>query len=234
MKAEAPQSVVDLGCGPGDRTSTLLDRWPTATVLGIDSSAEMVEAAAAHAVPGRLSFAQADVRDWRPGRPVDVLLSNATFQWVPDHLDLLPSLVAALAPAGWLAFQVPANFAGPTHALLAELRQDARWRGKVGAGADRALAVHEPETYLAALAELGLTVDVWETTYLHVLTGKDAVLEWTKGTALRPVLAALDDAEQAEFLDEYAARLRSAYAERGYGTVLPFRRIFVVARLAGG
>jgi trans-aconitate 2-methyltransferase len=231
--AEAPQVVVDLGCGAGDRTATLLERWPTATVTGIDSSAEMVAAAAAHEVPGRLSFEQADLRQWRPEQPVDVLLANATLQWVPDHLALLPRLVTTLAPAGWLAFQVPGNFAEPSHVLLAELRQDPRWWSRLAAGADRAQAVHEPVTYLEALADLGLRVDAWETTYLHVLSGEDAVLEWTKGTALRPVLAVLEGSERAEFLAEYAARLRSAYPQRPYGTVLPFRRIFVVAQRVG-
>jgi len=231
--AEQPREVVDLGCGPGDQTATLLERWPTAAVTGIDSSAEMVAAAAQVAVPARLSFAQGDLREWAPARPVDVLISNATLQWVPDHLDLLPRLVDALSEQGWLAFQVPGNFRSPSHALLAELRQSPRWRDRVGAGADRALAVHEPEVYLGALAQAGLSVDAWETTYLHVLPGPDAVLEWTRGTALRPVLAALDAAEQAEFLGAYAALLREAYPRRAYGTVLPFRRIFVVAQRRG-
>lgn len=230
VRAEEPQHVVDLGCGPGDRTAILLACWPTARVIGVDSSPEMVQAAAAHAVPGRLSFVHADLREWRSEQPVDVLVSNATLQWVPGHLELLPRLVAALAPGGWLAFQVPGNFREPSHTLLTEQRRSPRWRGRVGDDADRAMAVHEPEVYLAALARLGLVADVWETTYLHLLSGRDPVLEWTRGTALRPVLGVLDEAEQGEFLSEYATRLRAAYPEREYGTVLPFRRIFVVAQ----
>jgi len=233
VRAEQPRQVVDLGCGPGDQTATLLERWPEATVTGVDSSPEMVAAAQAAAVPGRLSFVRGDLREWEPAAPVDVLVSNATLQWVPDHLDLLPRLVDALSGQGWLAFQVPGNFRAPSHALLAELRQSPRWRERVGQGADRALAVHEPEVYLEVLAQAGLAVDAWETTYLHVLPGPDAVLEWTRGTALRPVLAALDDGEQAEFLDTYGALLREAYPRRAYGTVLPFRRIFVVAHRSG-
>jgi len=232
VRAEQPRQVVDLGCGPGDQTATLLDRWPQATVTGLDSSAEMVAAAQAAAVPGRLSFTQGDLRAWEPAAPVDVLVCNATLQWVPDHLGLLPRLVDALSGQGWLALQVPGNFRAPSHALLAELRQSPRWREQVGQGADRALAVHEPEVYLEALAQAGLVVDAWETTYLHVLPGPDAVLEWTRGTALRPVLSALAEDEQAEFLDAYGALLREAYPERAHGTVLPFRRIFAVASRA--
>lgn len=232
VHADAPARVVDLGCGPGDRTATLLARWPTARITGVDSSAEMVAAARDHELPGRLSFVQGDVREWTAHEPVDVLVCNATLQWVHEHLEVLPRLVDALAPEGWLAFQVPGNFAAPSHVLLSELRRSARWSARVGAGADRSHAVHEPTTYLDTLAGLGLRVDAWETTYLHLLPGPDAVLEWTRGTALRPVLAALDDDEQAEFVDEYAERLRSAYPARPHGAVLPFRRIFVVAHRA--
>lgn len=230
--------MVDLGCGPGDQTATLLQRWPTATVTGVDSSAQMLAAAARHAVPGRLSFVQADLRSWRPPAPVDVVVSNATLQWVPEHLDLMAHLVALLAPGGWLAFQVPGNSTSPSHTLLAEQRLSPRWRAQVGAGAERASAVHEPATYAQALLTLPgavLEVDAWETTYLHLLRGPDAVLEWTRGTALRPVLQALDDPdEREEFLTEYAGRLRRAYLAQEWGTPFPFRRVFVVAHRTEG
>jgi trans-aconitate 2-methyltransferase len=229
--AESPDTVVDLGCGPGGRTASLLERWPSARVLGVDSSAGMIEAAAPLAVPNRLSFVQGDLREWRPDRTVDVLVSNATLQWVPAHLALLPRLVGMLAAEGWLAFQVPGNFAEPSHRLLVELRESPRWRSRVGGDASRSAAVHQPADYLGVLAGLGLAVDVWETTYLHVLPGTDAVLEWTKGTALRPVLAALGEVELGEFLGEYGALLRSAYPRQAFGTALPFRRIFVVGHL---
>lgn len=234
--AEAPTQVVDLGCGPGDQTATLLQRWPAAAVTGVDSSAEMLAAAAPRAVPGRLSFVHADLRSWRPPAPVDVVVSNATLQWVPDHLALLPSLAGMLAPGGWLALQVPGNFTAPSHTLLAEQRFSPRWREQVGDGADRAAAVHDSATYarvLLGLPDVALRVDAWETTYLHVLQGPDAVLEWTRGTALRPVLQALDDpAEREAFLAEYAGRLRDAYPAQEWGTPFPFRRIFVVAHRA--
>ena len=227
VPAEAPAQVVDLGCGPGTLTGALKNRWPAARVVGVDSSAEMI--AAARAVPG-IELIEADVRTWRPDQPVDVLVSNATLQWVPGHLELLPGLVEWLSPDGWLAFQVPGNFGEPSHVLLHQVADSARWRDRVGAERVVRPSSHDPAEYLAVLAGLGCTVDAWETTYLQVLSGEDAVLDWVSGTALRPVLAVLDGSDRAEFLAEYGALLRQAYPLRPYGTVLPYRRIFVVAR----
>jgi trans-aconitate 2-methyltransferase len=227
--ASNPELVVDLGCGPGNLTATLADRWPTATVIGLDNSESMIEAAKPLERP-RLSFRLGDVAGWRPPRPVDVIVSNAVLQWVPGHLDLLPGLVAQLAPGGWLAFQVPGNFESASHTTIAELRTSPRWRSRVGEGAVRGLAVATPPAYLNTLASTGCAVDVWETTYLHVLAGDDAVLEWVKGTALRPVLSALSADDAAEFLGELGPLLRAAYPRTAYGTVLPFRRIFAVAQ----
>ncbi|MEP6695329.1 MAG: methyltransferase domain-containing protein [Pseudonocardiales bacterium] len=229
VAAADPQFVVDLGCGPGDQTATLLQRWPGATVVGIDNSPEMIHAAQQHAVAGRLHFIEADLSTWQPGRPVDVLVSNATLQWIPGHLDLIPRLAAMLAVGGWLAFQVPSNFSAPSHTELTALRESPRWRDRLGAGAARAAQVHEPADYVSTLVGLELSTDVWETTYLHLLGGADAVLEWTRGTALRPVFAVLDGAEREEFVSEYAERLRVAYPREAFGTLLPFRRIFAVA-----
>jgi trans-aconitate 2-methyltransferase len=231
--AERPGFVVDLGCGPGNATAALADRWPDAEILGVDSSAEMIARAQEHAVPGRLSFAVGDLRDWTPPRPVDVLVSNATLQWVPGHLDLLPGLVDAVAPGGWFAFAVPGNFGEPSHRLLADLRASPRWRDRVGAGAVRTASVHEPADYLRVLAGLDCRTDVWETTYLHVLSGPDPVLEWMRGTGLRPVLGVLAGADRERFLAEYRDALRAAYPPQPYGTVLPYRRIFAVAQRAG-
>jgi trans-aconitate 2-methyltransferase len=234
--AIAPGSVVDLGCGPGQLTAVLADRWPLAAVVGIDSSAEMVEAAdrllagrrAVGEAGGSLSFRIGDVTDWKPARPADVIVSNAVLQWVPGHLDLLPRWAGGLAPDGWLAFQLPGNFDQPSHVILRELAASDRWRDQL-AGAQLNRQAGDPAQYLDLLATLGLAVDAWETTYLHVLTGADPVTEWYKGTGLRPVLARLDQADAAEFLAEYGARARAAYPAAGYGTVLPFRRVFVVA-----
>jgi trans-aconitate 2-methyltransferase len=234
VDATEPAHVVDLGCGTGGLTAGLAQRWPEARVLGLDSSPEMIEQARQLEVPGRLEFVLADLRDWSPAHPVDVLVSHATLQWVAGHLALLPRLVAAVAGGGWLAIQVPGNFASPSHRELQALCASPRWRERLQAVADRYPSSAEPADYLARLADLGCAVDVWETTYLHVLTGPDPVVEWLKGTALRPVVTVLDADEQAEFLAGYAARMRAAYPPQPIGaveaTVMPFRRIFAVAR----
>lgn len=225
-----PGLVVDLGCGPGGLTASLARRWPAARVVGVDSSAEMIGAARsldAGDVAPRLGFVEADLREWTPDASVDVLVSNAVLQWVPDHLDLLPTFGAWLAPGGVLALQVPGNFGSPAHTLLRELAASPGWRDRLPAAPPA--STPDPVDYLTRLAALGLRVDAWETTYLHVLDGPDPVLEWMRGTGLRPTLAALDDDEQAAFSAEYAERLRSAYPEQPFGTVLPFRRVFGVA-----
>lgn len=224
-----PRHVADLGCGPGTLTALLSERWPEARVMGVDSSAEMLAAAQRLARPGQLAFRQGDLREWQPALPVDVIVSNATLQWVPEHLELLPRLQGALAPGGVLALQLPANFDQPSHQLLSTLRRSPRWRERVGDGAVRGASVHEPQRYLDVLSANADRVEVWETTYLHVLPGQDAVLQWMRGTGLRPVLSVLDQAEREEFEAAYAAALRVAYPSRPYGTVLPYRRIFAVA-----
>jgi trans-aconitate 2-methyltransferase len=227
--AESPETVVDLGCGEGALTASLAQRWPGARVTGIDSSATMLAAAAAHAVPGRVEFTAGDVRDWRPSEPVDVVVSNAVLHWVPGHERLMADWAGQLAPGGWLAVQVPGNFRAPTHTLLGELCRSDRWApllADVPRGAD---AVLESAAYYDVLTAAGLGADVWETTYLHVLTGPDPVLGWVRSTQLRPVLAQLDEADGAEFTAAYGAALREAYPPRPDGTtVLPFRRIFAV------
>jgi trans-aconitate 2-methyltransferase len=231
IDVESPRQVVDLGCGPGNLTALLARRWPDATVTGLDSSPEMIESARALEAPGKLCFELADLGSWAPAGPLDVVVSNATLQWVPDHVTLLDRFVDWLAPGGCLAFQVPGNFRAPSHHLLAELRQAPRWVHQVGAGADRHLEVDDPAGYAATLLDLGtpLRVDAWETTYLHLLHGPDPVLEWVKGTGLRPVLARLEGVERSAFLEEYGARLRQAYPSRADGwTLFPFRRVFVV------
>jgi trans-aconitate 2-methyltransferase len=229
------RSVVDLGCGTGALTAQLARRWPTAHVIGVDSSAEMLAAADPQAVAAGVQFVQADLRDWRPDVPVDLLVTHATLQWIPDHLDLLPRLAGWLTPGGVLALQVPGNFAEPSHVLLRELADSPRWSSYVGEGRIARPAAYGPREYFEVLARAGLAVDAWETTYLHVLEGEDAVLRWVSGTALRPVLAALPgDAAREAFVAEYGAALREAYAPGPYGTVLPFRRVFAVGCVAAG
>jgi trans-aconitate 2-methyltransferase len=230
IPVESPARVVDIGCGPGSLTRSLADRWPDAQVTGVDSSADMIDAAAEHTVPGRVEFVHAEVGAWRPDGQVDVVVGNAVLQWVPGHLDLLGDLAGWLEPGGALAFQVPDNFDEPSHRIVRNLRLSQRWRDRLGNDADRTAGVERPETYLAKLADLGLQPDVWQTTYLQVLSGEDPVLEWIKGTALRPVLDALADDPEATraFLAECAPALREAYPSGEHGTLFPFRRTFAV------
>ena len=229
VAVDRPGLVVDLGCGDGSLTATLTGRWPEAAVVGVDSSEDMLAEAAGRATP-RLSFRAGRIEDWRPDRPVDVLISNAALHWVPDHRSQLPRLVDMLSPGGWLAVQMPGNGDAPSHRLLTALRRSPRWQGRVDAGPDRWPDVAEPADYARQLLGLGCRVDAWETTYVHVLPGPDPVLEWTRGTALRPVLAQLPAADAAAFEADYAAALRSAYPAEPYGTVVPFRRVFRVAQ----
>ncbi len=234
--ATSPRRVVDLGCGPGTLTALLARRWPGADVVGVDSSPEMLERARATDVPG-VRFELGDVRTWAPGAsgdgpvdgPVDVMVANATYQWVPDHLELLPRLVGQVAPEGWFAFQVPGNHGEPSHVLLHELADDPRFSSWTR-GVARPHS-HDPHVYAAVLLDLGLAVDVWETTYLHLLTGEDPVFTWVSGTGARPTLAALPDEERATFVEEYRSLLREAYPPGPHGTLLPFRRVFAVARV---
>lgn len=227
VRSAQPQTVVDLGCGPGQLTATLATRWPQALVHGIDQSTAMVAEAARHAGP-RVTFAVGDLRDWAPERPVDVVVSNATLQWVPGHLGLLPRLVQSLSADGWLAFQVPGNFDEPSHQILRGLAADDRFSSYT-TGLE-VPAAFDADTYLAELSRLGCRVDAWETTYLHVLSGPDPVFRWIAGTGARPILQALPASQRAEFETDYRALLREAYAEQAYGTLLPFRRVFVVAQ----
>ncbi|WEV25790.1 trans-aconitate 2-methyltransferase [Streptomyces sp. 71268] len=232
--------IADLGCGPGNVTALLATRWPTAHITGYDNSADMLREAQAHAGPtqggGRLDFRPADAANWVPEEPYDLIVSNAALQWVPNHPESFESWVGALTPGGTFAFQVPGNFVSPSHALLGELCDTPRWRDRLDGQGRRFVHILSPAAYLERLIGLGCTVDAWETTYVQVLAGADPVLDWVKGTALRPILTALaDDPETtAEFLAEYRDLLRKAYPQGPYGTVFPFRRIFVVARRADG
>ncbi len=221
------------GAGPGNLTALLSDRWPGAHVTGVDSSAEMIDAA--RGLETGAVFEVGDLRDWARGvapASVDVLVSNATLQWVPGHLDLLPVLVNAVAPGGWLAFQVPGNFDEPSHTIRDQLAAEQPYAAHTSGVATP--DAFDAATYLAALAALGCRVDAWETTYLHVLHGEDPVFTWVSGTGARPTLQALGAADPEllrRFEVEFRRRLRAAYPETGHGVVLRFRRVFVVAEV---
>lgn len=223
----APRSVVDLGCGPGDLTEALALRWPEARVTGIDASPEMMAAARERRTPSNLTFEVGDLRDYQPGDD-DVIVTNAALQWVPDHRALVAAWSAALPAEGWIAMQVPGNFSAPSHALMREHAASPRWATRLYGVLRHDDAVGEPDDYLDLLLDAGLEADVWETTYEQVLAGEDAVLDWVRGTGLRPVLDALSAEEAGEFEAGYGDLLRRAYPRGDHGTVFAFRRIFAV------
>ncbi|WP_231391779.1 trans-aconitate 2-methyltransferase [Arthrobacter sp. 35W] len=231
IAALSPRRVVDLGCGPGTLTAALARRWPDADVVGVDSSAEMVATAGAMADrPANLSFEQGDIAGWMPEPGTDVLVSNAALQWVPGHQDLMRRWLAVLEPGAWLAVQVPGNFASPSHVLMRQLAESARWSEALDGVLRHDDAVWEPGQYQQLLLHAGCDADVWESTFHQLLAGERPVLEWVRGTALRPVMAALDTAEGEAFEAEYAKRLGAAYPPGPDGTIFPFRRIFMVGR----
>ena len=226
--ATAPRRVVDLGCGPGNLTAALAQRWPQAALEASDNSPEMVATARKLGIDAELI----DVRQWSPKPDTDVVVSNAVLQWVPEHRELLERWVRELPRGAWIAIQVPGNFDAPSHALTRELAASAGWARKLGSvGLHDDAAVDAPTQYAERLARLGCQVDAWETTYTQRLHGENAVLEWITGTALRPVKAALGSDDWPRFRSELAAMLERAYPPRDDGTTwFGFRRIFVVAR----
>ena len=231
--------IADIGCGPGNVTALLADRWPAARITGYDSSHEMLACAAPLAGPtpggGTLDFRHADAAVWTPEERYDLIVSNAALQWVPGHADRFADWLDHLTPGGVLAFQVPGNFTAPSHALLAELCDTPQWRSRLEGHGRRYVHILSPDEYLERLTVLGCEgVDVWESTYVQLLQGEDPVLDWTMGTALRPVLTALDGdpAAARELVGQYRDLLRKAYPPGPHGTVFPFRRIFAVARTA--
>jgi trans-aconitate 2-methyltransferase len=220
--------VADLGCGPGNSTALLAERWPEAAIIGVDSSPEMLAQARASGV--RAAWLESDIAGWTPDRPLDLIYSNAALHWLGDHALLLPRLMGQLRAGGVLAVQMPRNFAAPSHALLHETAANGPWADRLAGILDER-SVATPEWYYDLLAPLAGRLDIWETEYLHVLEGDDPVLRWTRGTALRPIMQALDGEQFAAFEAAYAGRLRAAYPKRADGrTPFPFRRVFIVAQ----
>jgi trans-aconitate 2-methyltransferase len=220
--------VADLGCGPGNSTALLAERWPEAAIIGVDSSPEMLAQARASSV--RATWLEAEIATWTPDRPLDLIYSNAALHWLGGHALLLPRLLSQLRAEGVLAVQMPRNFAAPLHILLRETAANGPWAGRLAGILDER-PVAAPEWYYDLLAPLVQGLDIWQTEYLHVLEGDDPVLRWSRGTALRPILQALDAEQAAAFEAAYAARLRTAYPRRADGsTPFPFRRLFIVAQ----
>lgn len=229
VPAASATRALDIGCGPGNSTEVLAARFPTAVVTGLDSSADMIDAARKR-LPA-LRFDLADIESWDGPGPFDVILANAVLQWVPDHGPLMQRLIAKLSPFGSLAVQMPDNLDEPAHRLMREVAAAGPWAGKLaGATAGRAPRLGAG-WYFDLLRPHAAVVDVWRTTYHHVLTGgTDAVVEWFKGSGLRPFLAPLDPEETRAFLRQYRTALAEAYPPLTDGTVLlPFPRLFMVA-----
>ncbi len=219
--------AADLGCGTGELTRELLLRWPDAEVLGVDNSAEML-AKGSRGLPAGLRLANADIREWRAPRPLDLIFSNAAFHWVPDHAALLARLAGMLAPGGVIAAQIPNNRAEAAYVLLDRILASPGWARRVPAGATR-VTVESPAWYLARLRGLELEPQVWETIYYHRLADSAGVVEWLKGSTLRPVLTALPPEAGQELLEELREAVARAYPAGPAGVVFPFRRLFFVA-----
>jgi len=223
----AVRSAADLGCGTGSGARRLATRWSEARVTGVDSSPEMLRKAQVQPLPANLRFVEADLATWEPEAPLDRIVSNAALHWLPDHARLLAALADRLAPGGVLAVQMPANDRAPSHAAFAELAREPAWREKLRGAVRDPLAA--AEWYAERLAELGLEADVWETTYYHRLARASDVVEWTKGTTLRPALSQLEPRDADALLAEYAARIERAYPAGPRGVLFPFKRLFFVA-----
>lgn len=223
----APGLVYDLGCGPGNSTELLVRAYPSAEVIGIDNSPAMLESAR-KAVPSA-SFAMADLSGWHPGRAPDLLFSNATFQWLPRHLDILVNLAKSLPVEGVLAVQMPDNLGEPSHRLMAETAANGPWSAKLAGASERREAIASPQGYYNRLKPHFARLDIWHTIYNHPLDGVGGIVQWLMTTGLRPYLNALDPDQQTSFLESYRARLAGAYELNSNGTVLlRFPRIFMV------
>lgn len=228
----SPQSVIDLGCGPGNSTKVLIDRWPKAEICGLDISPEMI-AAAQKSDPSR-QWIVGDITKWvsDPGPPFyDVIFSNAALQWVDEHEILLPILMTRLNPGGVLAIQMPGNFDGPAHRAMRDLATSPAWRDQFPPAGVREWQVHDLPFYYDVLSRLAEPIELWETEYFHVMPNAKAIVEWYRGTGLRPFLECLDSEEKrAQFTNEYLQEIRRVYPPRAYGRVLfPFRRLFLIA-----
>jgi trans-aconitate 2-methyltransferase len=228
IPAIEPRLIVDLGCGSGQITDRLARRWPDAKVVGVDSSPAML--AAARRLESPVLWEESDIAGWAPEQPVDLLFSNAALQWLGGHTTLFPRLFDHLAPGGVLAVQMPLNQEAPSHRAMGKAAAAGPW-------ADRLLPhvrhapVADPAVYYDLLAPRARFADLWETTYFHIMPDLDAIIEWVKGTGLRPLLEALGDAaERDAFLADYRACLAEAYRPQPDGRVLfPFRRLFLLA-----
>lgn len=226
-----PETVCDLGCGPGNVTRLLKERWPGASITGVDSSPDML--ARARQDHFGIDWQEADIATWSPGKPADVIFSNAALHWLDNHQSLFPRLLSFLKPGGALAVQMPRNHGAPSHRLRNDVARSGPW-AELLSPLLRDTPVADPDFYYDLLAPDNASIDIWESEYTHALEGDAPVLEWVRGTALKPLLNALDGAENpdwmAAFIEEYKGRLNAAYPRRADGrTLFAFRRLFIVA-----
>ncbi|MDB5395562.1 MAG: Trans-aconitate 2-methyltransferase [Rhodospirillales bacterium] len=235
IAVDGPRKVIDLGCGPGNSTALLAERWPVAAITGLDSSSAMIRAAEReypqfHWMAGDISGWAAEP-DTLPDNLFDVVFSNAALQWVTDHPTLYPALFRHVAPGGALAIQVPMNMNAPAHVAMRELASTPAWACMLPSEGVREWHVHDARFYYDLLSSLAARLELWETEYLHVMEDARAIVEWYKGTGLRPFLDALpSEADRENFLADYADRLDDAYPAQADGRVLfPFRRFFLIA-----
>jgi trans-aconitate 2-methyltransferase len=222
------EAAADIGCGPGNSTEVLRERYPQAHIMGLDSSPDMIRAARER-LPD-IAFGVADIGEWRPKEPLDVILANAVLQWIPGHETLFPTLIAKLRPGGALALQIPDNLEEPSHRLMGEVASDGPWAAKLKDAPAARTERHLADWYFRLLRAHAPHVDIWRTTYFHPLAGARAIVEWLKGTGLRPFVDPLDESERQAFLARYEDRIAKAYPAEPDGTVLlPFPRLFVIA-----
>lgn len=224
----SPSVIYDLGAGAGNVTELLARRWPDASVIGVDSSVEMLQKAAER-VPN-IDWEAGDISTWRPEHPADLIFSNAALHWVSGHEALFSGLMSGVAPGGIFAVQMPRNFGARSHTSMAEAAKAGPWRQTLEPLL-RLAPVEVPSFYINLLSPMAAELDVWETEYMQVLSGDNPVKEWTKGTWLRTLLNVLDEPERSEFESTYAELVAKAYPKQPDGTtIFPFKRLFIVAR----
>jgi trans-aconitate 2-methyltransferase len=230
--ARPGHAIYDLGCGAGNITRILAERFPGPPVIGVDSSEEMLAKARSQTVDKHVSFTKGDLAEFKPDVPPGILYSNAAYQWVENHIDYFPGLLKLLPSGGQLAIQMPRNHEAPSHALMKKAAEMGPWRDKLAkVGGIR--TVWEPARYYDVLKPLCSDLEVWESIYQQPLTGKDPVAQYTAGTGLRPYMEALSKEEGTAYYEIYARLLAEAYPTRSDGiTLFPFRRLFIVARRA--
>ena len=221
--------VVDLGCGPGNSTELLCERFPNAHVVGTDTSEAML-ASARERLP-QCRFEQSDVSAWAPEVAPDLVFANALLQWVPNHEALFPRLFATLAPGGVLAVQMPDNLSEPSHRLMREVAASGPWSSAIGDASSVRAAILSANGYYDLLAPSAAAVEIWRTAYQHPMASAAAIVDWLRATGFRPFLDPLSDEQRTAFLAEYERRIAEAYPARADGKrLLAFPRLFIVAR----